>query len=58
MKLYVKKVAREWEGQFKVGDDLPEVSDQVGTALVSAGLATATKPKADVKNKPTKKASK
>ena len=58
MKLYVKKVAREWEGQFKVGDELPEVTPQLGTELVSMGLATATKPKADVKNKPTKKASK
>ena len=45
MKLFVKKVAQEWEGVFKVGDALPEVDDNLGTTLVEQGLATATKPK-------------
>jgi hypothetical protein len=52
MKLFVKKVAPEWEGVFKKGDALPEVDDVVGTSLVESGLATATKPKSNVKTKP------
>jgi hypothetical protein len=52
MKLFVKKVAPEWEGVFKKGDALPEVDDVLGTHLVEQGLATATKPKSNAKNKP------
>lgn len=58
MKLFVKKVAPEWEGVFKVGDALPEVDDNLGTRLVESGYATATKPRSNAKSKQNKEAAK
>jgi hypothetical protein len=50
MKLYVKKVAPEWVGVFKVGDEIT-VDDTVGIQLVGMGLATASNPKAKSNDK-------
>lgn len=41
MKLYCKKAFH----QFKVGEQLPNVQENIGMKLVSKGLAEATKPK-------------
>ena len=47
MKLYCKKAFQ----QFKKGDKLPDLEARVGTKLVELGLATSSKPKANVKSK-------
>jgi len=46
MKLYCKKAFY----QFKVGDQLPELPDNIGMKLVKDGYAQASKPK--LKKKP------
>ncbi len=47
MELYCKKDFQ----QFKVGDKLPNVQNNVGMQLVAAGLASQSKPKTKTKKK-------
>ena len=45
MSYFVKKVAPEWQGVFKVGDELPELPVQVTADLVELGYIQKTAPK-------------